>query len=36
LHLNNEKKQLTPVVELRKLKEAEGKGDSVGETAVLT
>jgi hypothetical protein len=36
LHSTNGQKQLTPVVELGRLKEAEEKGDSVGETAVLS
>jgi hypothetical protein len=33
--LNNEQKQLTPVVELGKLKDFEEKGDPVGGPAIL-
>jgi hypothetical protein len=35
LHLTNGQMQLTPVVELWKVKEAEEKGNSVGGPAVL-
>jgi hypothetical protein len=34
LHPNNGQKQLTPVVEIGRLKEAEEKGDPVGGSAV--
>jgi hypothetical protein len=36
LHPTNGQKQLTPVVELGKVKEAEEKGDPVGGSAVST